>query len=77
MPVSLLQLSLIRILDSPPKTQTETAITIIAIIAPLERVIDPESGPAAPAFESPELLPADDPTSPAEGPGYLALAYPE
>jgi len=49
--------------------QIDTAQTIIAIIAPLDSVIDPESGPDAPASESPALDPADEPTSPAEGPG--------
>lgn len=53
---------------SPPKIQTDTAQTIIAIIAPLESVMDPESVPAAPASESLTLDPADDPTSPADGP---------
>jgi len=68
--VTLIQLSYLGTLGSPPKIQIETAITIIAIIAPLERVIDPESGPAAPALLSPALLPAAEPTSPAEGPDY-------
>jgi len=51
-----------------PTIQTDTAQTIIAIIAPLESVMDPESVPDAPASESPTLEPADDPTSPADGP---------
>jgi hypothetical protein len=41
---------------------------MMAIIAPLDRVIDPESDPAAPASESPTLLPGVDPTSPGAGP---------
>lgn len=55
---------------SPPKRQIDAAQTIIAIIAPLDSVKDPESGPAAPASESPALLPADDPTSPGDGPEH-------
>jgi hypothetical protein len=56
--------------NSPPKMQTEQAITMIAMIAPLDRVNDPPSGPDAPASLSPLALPAEDPTSPAVGPGY-------
>jgi hypothetical protein len=56
---------------SPPKIQTDTAQTIIAIIAPLDNSMDPEELPAAPASESPALDPADDPTSPGAGPGHL------
>lgn len=48
--------------------QTEQAMTMIAMIAPLDRVNDPPSGPAAPASLSP--LPAVDPTSPADGPSH-------
>jgi hypothetical protein len=54
----------------------DTAQTIIAIIAPLESVMDPESLPAAPASESPALDPADDPTSPADGPEQLLAFWP-
>ena len=54
--------------DLLPIMQIAEAITISAIIAPLDKVIDPESGPAAPALLSP--LPAVDPTSPADGPNY-------
>jgi len=54
---------------SPPKMQTDTAQTIIAIIAPLDSSIDPEELPAAPASESPAMLPEDEPTSPGAGPG--------
>lgn len=50
--------------------QTEQAITMIAMIAPLDRVNDPPSGPDAPASLSPLALPAEDPTSPAVGPSY-------
>jgi hypothetical protein len=56
---------------SLPKRQTETAQTIIAMIAPLDSSIDPELGPDAPASVSPVLVPADDPTSPADGPGQV------
>jgi hypothetical protein len=48
--------------------QTQTSTTIRAIIPPFDKVIEPESVPEAPASESPAALPADDPTSPAEGP---------
>ena len=51
-----------------PKMTTSTTHTIMAMIPPLDNVIDPESGPAAPAFESPALLPPELPTSPAVGP---------
>lgn len=61
--------------DSPPKRQIDTAQTIIAIIAPFDSVIDPESGPAAPASESPAPLPADDPTSPGAGPGHQLAVW--
>lgn len=49
-----------------PRIQMTDATTMIAIIAPLDRVIDPLSCPAAPAALSP--APALDPASPAEGP---------
>jgi len=49
--------------------QTETAQTIIAIIAPLDSSIDPEELPAAPASESPAAVPDDEPASPGAGPG--------
>jgi hypothetical protein len=48
--------------------QMDTAQTMMAIIAPLESSIDPEELPAAPAFESPALLPDEEPTSPGAGP---------
>jgi len=48
--------------------QTQTSTTIRAIIPPFDKVIEPESVPEAPASESPAALPADDPTSPADGP---------
>lgn len=38
------------------------------MIPPLDNVIEPESGPAAPASELAAALPAVDPTSPAAGP---------
>ena len=51
-----------------PKITTQTTTTMIAMIPPLDMVIDPESGPAAPSSLSPVLEPADEPASPAEGP---------
>ena len=48
--------------------QTQTSTTIRAISPPFDNVIEPESVPEAPASESPAALPADDPTSPADGP---------
>jgi hypothetical protein len=57
----------VRTRDLLPIMQIVEATTISAIIAPLDKVIDPASGPAAPALLSP--LPAVDPTSPADGPG--------
>lgn len=41
---------------------------MIAIMAPRDILIDPVSDPDAPASESPDLLPADEPTSPGAGP---------
>lgn len=61
---------------SPPKIQTDTAQTIIAIIAPFDSVMPPEELPAAPASESPPPVPADDPTSPGAGPGQLLAIWP-
>lgn len=49
-----------------PTMQIVAAITMSAIIAPLDRLIDPELLPAAPALLSP--APAEDPASPADGP---------
>lgn len=49
-----------------PRMQITLATTIIAIIAPLDRVIEPPSCPDAPAALSP--APALDPASPAVGP---------
>lgn len=54
------------LIDLLPKTTTNTAQTIMAIIPPFEILIEPESGPAAPASESPD--PAVEPASPAAGP---------
>jgi hypothetical protein len=48
--------------------QTQTSTTIRAIIPPFDKLRDPESVPEAPASESTAPLPADDPTSPADGP---------
>lgn len=49
-----------------PKTAAKTTTMIIAIIPPLDSVIPPEEGPAAPALLSP--APAEEPASPAAGP---------
>jgi hypothetical protein len=62
--------------NSPPNIQTDTAQTIIAIIAPLDSVMPPEELPDAPASESPVPVPADDPTSPGAGPGPLLAIWP-
>ena len=51
-----------------PSITTQTTTMMIAIIPPFDMVMDPESGPEAPASLSPVLEPADDPASPAEGP---------
>jgi len=52
----------------PPNIQTKDAQTIMAITAPLDMEIELVSAPEAPASESPELLPAELPTSPGAGP---------
>jgi hypothetical protein len=54
--------------DSPPKIQTATTQTTKAIIPPLDNVMDPESGPLAPAIEPAALLPGALAASPGEGP---------
>ena len=51
-----------------PKITTQTTTMMMAITPPLEMVMVPELGPAAPSSLSPVLEPADEPASPAEGP---------
>lgn len=60
--------------DLLPTIQTVEAITINAMMAPLDNVIDPESLPAAPASLSP--LPAEEPASPAVGPVQVLALLP-